>query len=155
MNFFLLINIKMPTIVGILTFISKKNSILGYSEPETNLNFLTFSYLWTFTMSSSAELSMKKSFITTGPGWKTLLVCCCKNRGSTHPLAKCAGSYDTFKCFVHKKQNIICEVLGHKRVINKISGGSVYVVMAQAKIIYVVLHGSTPPPPPHHLHVVQ
>ena len=31
---FLLINVKMPTIVGILTFMSRKNSILGLSEPE-------------------------------------------------------------------------------------------------------------------------
>ena len=34
MKFFLLINVKMPTSVGILTFISRKNSILGFSEPE-------------------------------------------------------------------------------------------------------------------------
>ena len=34
MDFFLLINVKMPTIVGILTFISRKNSIIGLSEPE-------------------------------------------------------------------------------------------------------------------------
>ena len=34
MNFFLLINVKMPTVVGILTFMSRKNSILGLSEPE-------------------------------------------------------------------------------------------------------------------------
>ena len=34
MKFFLLINIKMPTIVGILTFLSGKNSILGLSEPK-------------------------------------------------------------------------------------------------------------------------
>ena len=33
MKFFLLINIKMPTVVGILTVISGKNSILGLSEP--------------------------------------------------------------------------------------------------------------------------
>ena len=33
MKFFLLINVKMPTIVGILTFMSRKNSILGLSEP--------------------------------------------------------------------------------------------------------------------------
>ena len=26
-------NVKMPTIVGILTFVSRKNSILGLSEP--------------------------------------------------------------------------------------------------------------------------
>ena len=31
---FLLINVKMPTIVGILTFISRKNSILSLYEPE-------------------------------------------------------------------------------------------------------------------------
>ena len=32
MNFFLLINVKMPTVVGILTFMSGKNNILGLSE---------------------------------------------------------------------------------------------------------------------------
>ena len=36
---FLLINVKMPTIVGILTFISGKNSILGLSEHK-NVVFL-------------------------------------------------------------------------------------------------------------------
>ena len=34
MKFFLLINVKMPTNVGILTFMSGKNSILGLSEPK-------------------------------------------------------------------------------------------------------------------------
>ena len=34
--FLLLINVKMPTIVGILTFLSRKNSILGLSEPENS-----------------------------------------------------------------------------------------------------------------------
>ena len=35
MKFFLLINVKMPTIVvGILTFMSRKTSILGLLEPE-------------------------------------------------------------------------------------------------------------------------
>ena len=29
-----LINVKMPTIVGILTFMSRKNSVLGLYEPE-------------------------------------------------------------------------------------------------------------------------
>ena len=36
LKFFLLINVKMPTIVGILTFMSRKNSILGLSEPENS-----------------------------------------------------------------------------------------------------------------------
>ena len=34
MKFFLLINVKMPTIVGILTFMSMEKSIPGLSEPE-------------------------------------------------------------------------------------------------------------------------
>ena len=34
MKYFLPINIKMPTIVGNLTFMSRKNSILGLPEPE-------------------------------------------------------------------------------------------------------------------------
>ena len=34
MKFLPLINVKMPTIVGILTFISRTNSILGLPEPE-------------------------------------------------------------------------------------------------------------------------
>ena len=34
MKLFLLINVKMPTIVGILIFMSGKNYILGLSEPK-------------------------------------------------------------------------------------------------------------------------
>ena len=34
MKYFALINVKMPTTVGILTFISGKNSILGLPEPK-------------------------------------------------------------------------------------------------------------------------
>ena len=41
MKFFLLINIKIK-IVGILTFMSRKNSLIGLSEPEKKLNFLIF-----------------------------------------------------------------------------------------------------------------
>ena len=44
---FLLINVKMPTVVGILTFKSK-NRILGLSEPEINLNFVIFLYLFEY-----------------------------------------------------------------------------------------------------------
>ena len=33
-KFFLHINVKMPTIVGILTFLSRKNNILGLAEPK-------------------------------------------------------------------------------------------------------------------------
>ena len=52
----------MPTIVGILTFISRKNSIIGLSEPEKKLKFLVFLYLCTFNISCSAELSMEKFY---------------------------------------------------------------------------------------------
>ena len=41
MNFFLLKNVKVPIIVGILTFISRKNSILGLPELKKML-FLYF-----------------------------------------------------------------------------------------------------------------
>ena len=40
MNFFLLINVKMPIIVGILTFMSRKNNILCLSEPKKKAEFL-------------------------------------------------------------------------------------------------------------------
>ena len=43
MKFFLLINVKMPTTVGILTFMSRKNSILGLYHPEKMLNFMIVS----------------------------------------------------------------------------------------------------------------
>ena len=33
-KFFMLMNVKMSTIVGILTFMSRKTSILGLSEPK-------------------------------------------------------------------------------------------------------------------------
>ena len=36
----LLINVKMPTIVGILTFMSRKNSIIGFSEPDQKAELL-------------------------------------------------------------------------------------------------------------------
>ena len=45
MNFFLLINVKMPTIVGISTVMSGKTSILGLSEP--NISQIS-SYFYTY-----------------------------------------------------------------------------------------------------------
>ena len=39
-DFFLLINVKMPAIVGILTLTSRKNSKLGLFEPEKKAAFL-------------------------------------------------------------------------------------------------------------------
>ena len=47
-SFFLLFNVKMPTTVGILIFMSRKNTILGLYEPEKKLIFLIFLYLWEF-----------------------------------------------------------------------------------------------------------
>ena len=34
MKFFLLINVEVPTVVGILTFMNRKNSIIRLSEPK-------------------------------------------------------------------------------------------------------------------------
>ena len=42
MKFFLLINVKVPTVVGILTVMSRQTSILGISEPEKKADFLIF-----------------------------------------------------------------------------------------------------------------
>ena len=39
-KFFRLVNVKIPTIVVISTFLSRKNSVLGLSEPEKCLIFL-------------------------------------------------------------------------------------------------------------------
>ena len=49
----------MPTIVGILTFMSGENNILDLSEPK-KAEFLEFFNLWALEISSSTELSMKK-----------------------------------------------------------------------------------------------
>ena len=49
---FLLINVKMPTIVGILTFISRKNSILSLSKAENSfLDIFTFMSIDNFMLS--------------------------------------------------------------------------------------------------------
>ena len=53
---FLLIIVKMPTIVGILTLMSRKNSILGLSEPKKAEFLDIFKHL----ISCSVELSMEK-----------------------------------------------------------------------------------------------
>ena len=45
MKFSLLINVKMTTIVGILTCMSGENNNLGLTEPKKRLNFLIFLYL--------------------------------------------------------------------------------------------------------------
>ena len=50
---FLLINVTVPTIVGILTFMSGKNSILGLSEPET----AEFVYIFIYMSNFCAQLS--------------------------------------------------------------------------------------------------
>ena len=94
MEFFLLINIKMPTIVGILTFMSRKNSILGLYEPEkccVSRYFYTYEYL-NFMLN---WLEHEKSFITSGPGPTAYFrfPFCWFRKGSCQLLAKvCAFS---------------------------------------------------------------
>ena len=58
----------MLTVVSILTFMSRKNSILSLSEPVKKLNFLIYLNIRAFEIICSVELSMKKNFITSGPG---------------------------------------------------------------------------------------
>ena len=71
MKFFLLINVKMPTIVGILTFMSGKNNILGLSQPE-KAEFLDSFMLMTISCSCYENFMFnwvehEKSLITSGP----------------------------------------------------------------------------------------
>ena len=63
LKFILLINVKMPTIVGILTFISRINYRLSWSKPEISIYFIYEQ------LKFHAQLSvLEKSFITLGPG---------------------------------------------------------------------------------------
>ena len=45
MKFEMLINVKMPAFDGILTFMSRQNSVLGLSEPEKKADCFIFLYL--------------------------------------------------------------------------------------------------------------
>ena len=66
-KFILLINVKMPTIVGILTFMSDKIQHLRGLKQETSLfvGILVFMSGWNFVLS---WVEHEKSFITSGPG---------------------------------------------------------------------------------------
>ena len=59
----MLINITIPTVVSILTFMRRKNSILGLSEPENE-------FLDIFTLMSCTE--HENCFIALGPGIRCL-----------------------------------------------------------------------------------
>ena len=67
MKLLLLIKIKIPTIVGILTFMSGKNSSKVLYELE-NVDFLDTFIFISIINSCSAALSIKNIFITSGPG---------------------------------------------------------------------------------------
>ena len=63
MKFFVLVNVKMPTVVGILTFMSGKNCILGLSGPK-KAQFPDSFYPYEHLKFHAHD----KSFITSGPG---------------------------------------------------------------------------------------
>ena len=66
MKFFLLIDVKTSTIVGILTFISGENSILGLSE--LNISQISW-YFYTYKhLKFHAQMSLaQKKFYNLGP----------------------------------------------------------------------------------------
>ena len=84
-KFILLINVKMPTIIGILTFISMINT-------STFISILVF---MSIEISCSVELSMKKSFITSGPG-----VTECQSRSRSK-------QFDTLRFFLKKVKDLV------------------------------------------------
>ena len=60
MKFIMLIDIKMPVIGGILTFISKLNATSESLKARKVFIFLFLKVLWAEDISCSVELSMKK-----------------------------------------------------------------------------------------------
>ena len=66
MEFILIINVKMPTIVGILTFISRISTKDQSFKAREIIIFQHFSFLSGVVSSCSVELSIKK-FINSGP----------------------------------------------------------------------------------------
>ena len=64
MKFILLINVKMPTTVCILTFISRINDWLWWLKPESSIDFGYLSS-WNFMLS---WVEQEKMFIASGPG---------------------------------------------------------------------------------------
>ena len=76
MKFIMLINVKMPTIVGILSFISTINTTsesLKAIKVRISLYFRFYERL-NFHTQLSCELSMKKSFIPSGPAHEILVL---------------------------------------------------------------------------------
>ena len=60
MKFFLCINVKMPTIVGILISMGRNNSILGLSEPEKKTEFLGI-LAWAWLAKPKANVVIPKN----------------------------------------------------------------------------------------------
>ena len=76
MKFILLINVKMPTIVGILTFISRINEALLIKTWKFHW-FWLFQNIWAFKFHAQLSWAWKK-FYNLGPDFHI-----CKNRGAT------------------------------------------------------------------------
>ena len=62
MKFILLINVKMPTIVGMLTFISMIKTSLDSLKSRNVYTFQHFCFYEQFELLCSVELSMKKFY---------------------------------------------------------------------------------------------
>ena len=84
MKLFLLINVRMPITVGILTFMNRKNSILGLSEPEKCLiSWYFYSYEH---LKFHAQLSWEwKKFYNLGAWFQTWRRCLFQCANSQEP----------------------------------------------------------------------
>ena len=67
-KFIRLINVKMPTLVGILTFISRINDWLLWFKPEISIDFGYFSIREQLKFHAPLSWEWKKSLLTSGPG---------------------------------------------------------------------------------------
>ena len=84
MKFFLLTNVKMPTIVDILTSMSRINNILGLPGPEI-AEFLDIFILISIYNFMLSRVEHGKSFITLGPDMIKILLKLQTIKSTTHP----------------------------------------------------------------------
>ena len=75
LEFIVLVNVKMPTLVGILTFISMINTTSKILKARTVFIFQYFVFMssWNFMLSRAEH---EKSFITLGPDFVLYFVLC-------------------------------------------------------------------------------
>ena len=90
------INVKMPTIVDILTFISKIKTTSDRLKARTNFIFHHFTFYEQLKFHTRLRLSMKKVFLTSGPGSNLIKLVLCSN-SNEHGISTAMLNYESTK----------------------------------------------------------